>query len=278
MKRNEDAVSVPRGATLASRRHSVSGREAAALAAVAAMLIPLLMFEGRVLSLPSLLERGVESLIPRLADGKPHLQPAAAPSRSGPLVGAALNARVVVSARSDRASRGGMSVASKESHLVTGSRGSRAAGVRVPDVPQVPVPGGVTGASPPAGSSPPPKAGPSGGEGSGSGGPGPGGAGPGGAGPGEPGAPGVSVGANGTTVSVGVDTGDSPATGTATVSASTSGVSVAGTVAGVSIGAGAVVPTDTGAVPTAAVTADTSQVAVPGVAATVGSVLAPRGG
>jgi hypothetical protein len=60
---------------------------------------------------------------------------------------------------------------------------------------------------------------------------------------------------------VGVETGDSPATGTATVSASTSGVSVAGTVAGVSIGAGAVVPT-----------ADGSQVAVPGVTATVESV------
>jgi hypothetical protein len=272
VKRNEYAVSVPRGSTLAFRRHSVSGREAAALVAVVAMLVPLLMFEGRVLSLPSLLERGVESLIPRLADGKPHLQPAAEPSRFGTLVGAALNG-VVISVKSDRASRGGMSVASEESHLVTSSRGSRAASVRVPDAPQVPVPGGVTGASPPAGSSPPPTAGPSGGEGSGSGGPGPGGA-----GPGEPGTPGVSVGANGTTASVSVETGLSPATGTATVSASTSGVSVAGTGAGVSIGAGAVVPTDTGSVPTAAVTADTSQVAVSGVAATVGSVLAPRGG
>jgi hypothetical protein len=260
VKRNEYAVSVPRGSTLAFRRHSVSGREAAALVAVVAMLVPLLMFEGRVLSLPSLLERGVESLIPRLADGKPHLQPAAEPSRFGTLVGAALNG-VVISVKSDRSSRGGMSVASEESHLVTSSRGSRAASVRVPEVPQVPVPGGVTGASPPAGSSPPPTAGPSGGEGSGAGGPGPGGPGPGGAGPGEPGTPGVSVGANGTTVSVGVETGDSPATGTATVSASTSGVSVAGTVAGVSMGAGAVVPT-----------ADASQVAVPGVTATVESV------
>jgi len=272
VKLYEDAVSVPRGGMLAFRRHSVSGREAAALAAVAVMLVPLLLFEGRLVSLPSLLERGVESLIPRLADGKSRPQPAAEPSRFGVVMGAALNARVAIPVTGDRSSRGGASVASGESHRVTSSRGSRATRVTVPEVPQMPVPG-VTGASPPAGASPPPTAGPSRGGGSGPGGPGPGGA-----GPGEPGTPGVSVGANGTTVSVGVETGDSPATGTATVSASTSGVSVAGTVAGIPIAAGAVVPTDTGSVPTAAVTADASQVAVPGVAANVGSVLAPRGG
>lgn len=273
MKRNEDAVSVPPGATVALRKLSVSGREAAALAAVAAMLVPLLMLAGGVLSLPSLLERGVESLLPRLADGNSHRQPVAAPSRSGILAGAALNARVVIPGTSDRSSRGGASVASGESHRVTSSRGSRAASVTVPAVPPVPVPGGVTGSSPPAGGSLPPTAGPSGG-GSGPGGPGPGGPGPGGAGPGDPGPPAVSVGVNGTTVSVNVDTGLSPATGTATVSASTSGASAAGTVAGVSISAGAALPTGTGAGPTAAVTVDTSQVAVPAVTATVGSVVA----
>ena len=275
---NEDTVSVPRGATLAFKRHSVSGREAAAVAAVAAMLVPLLMFAGGVLALPSLLERGFESLIPRLADGKSHLQPAAAPSRSGMLVGAALNASVVIPVTRDRPSRGGASVASGESHRVTSSRGSRAAGVNVPAVPRVPVPGGVTGSSPPAGGSLPPTAGPSGGGGSGPGDPGPGGPGPGGAGPGEPGPPAVSVGVNGTTVSVNVDTGVSPAAGTATVSASTSGASVAGTVAGASISAGVALPTATGAGPTAAVTVDASQVAVPDVTATVGSLLAPLGG
>jgi hypothetical protein len=271
VKRNEDTVSVPRGATLAFRRPSVSGREAAGLAAVAAMLVPLLMFAGGVLSLPSLLERGFESLIPRLADGKSHLQPVAAPSRSGALVGAALSARVVIPVAGDRSSRGGASVASGESQRVTSSRGSRAASVNVPEVPQAPVPA-VTGASPPAG------AGPSGGGGSGPGDHGPGGPGPGGGGPAEPRPPAVSVGVNGTTVSVNLDTGVSPATGTATVSASTSRASAAGTVAGVSISAGAALPSGTGAGPTAAVTVDTSQVAVPDVTATVESVLAPQGG
>ncbi|MDP9257050.1 MAG: hypothetical protein M3Q31_10900 [Actinomycetota bacterium] len=269
MKRNENASSVPRCATFVLRRHSISGREAVALAAVAALLVPLLMSAAGAFSLPSLLERGVESLIPRLADGQAPLQPAAAPSRSGALVGAALNARVVISGNSDGASRGGVSVASDESHPVTGSRGSRAASVKVPDVPQVPSPGGVSGSAPPAGGSAPATAGPSGG---GSGGPGPGGSGPGGSGPGESGTPAVSVAVDGTTGSVTVDAGISPATGTATVSGSTSGVAVAGTVAGVSISADAAVPKEAGAAPTAAVALDASGVAVPAVTAAVGSV------
>jgi len=70
VKRNEDAALPPGGATVASRRLSVSGREVAALAVVAAIFVPLLLFAGRAMSLPSLLERGVESLIPGLADGK----------------------------------------------------------------------------------------------------------------------------------------------------------------------------------------------------------------
>lgn len=251
MKRSEDAVSVSGGATLALRRLSVSGREAAALAAVATALVPLLMLEGGVFSLPSLLERGVESLMPRLADGKPHLQPAVALSRFGTPAGVMHNTGVVVTAKSERAaSRGGVSVASDESHRVTGSRGSRAVSVSAREVPQGPAPG-VAVASPPAAGSPRAAPGP---RGSGDSGPG-GGAGPGGGpGPGERVTPAVTVGVNGTTATVSVDTGSASAKATATVSGSTSGVSVAGAVAGVPIAA------------------DAGQVAEPGVTATVGSI------
>jgi hypothetical protein len=256
VKRNEHAVLMPGGATVALTRLSVSRRDVAALAAVAAMLVPLLMLEGRIFSLPSLLERGVESLIPGVAGGKSRVQPSAVPNRFGTLVGAVLNADVALSATRDRSNRGGMSVASQESRDVTSSRGSRAAAVRVPDVPRAPVPG-VTVTSPPTGTSsptdgaPPPTQGPSGGSG---------GSGPGGPDPGDSGTPAVAVGVDGTTATVSVDTGGSPVTGTANVSASPSGVSVAGTVAGVSISADATVPPDA------------AEVAVPVVTATVGTV------
>jgi hypothetical protein len=251
VKRSEDAVSVPGGATSALRRLSVSGREAAALAAVVTALVPLLMLEGGVLSLPSLLERGVESLMPRLADGKPHLQPAVAPSRLDTLAGVTLGAGVVATARNERAaSRGGVSVAPDESHRVTGSRGSRAVSVSAREVPQGPAPG-VAVPSPPAAGSPPVAAGPGG---SGDSGPGGGPGAGGGRGPGEPVTPTVMVGVNGTTATVSVDTGPATATASATVSGSTSGASVAGSVAGVPIAA------------------DAGQVAEPGVTARAGSV------
>jgi hypothetical protein len=235
------------------------------LAAVAAMLVPLLMLEGGVFPLPSLLERGIESLIPGLGDGNNSRgEPAAAPSRSGTLAGVTAGAGVVLPARSGPSSRGGISVsvASRTSLGATASRGARAAGVRARGVAvRVPAPG-VTGTSAPTGGSPPPTAGP------GDGGRGPG---SGGAGPGEPGAPAVPAGVN-ATASVGVEAGSSSVTGTATVSASTSGVSVAGTVADVSIAADASVPTNTGEVSTPAVRLDTSQARVPDATVTVGSV------
>ena len=175
MKRHENAVLVPGGAHVTVKRLAVSRREVAALAAVTALLVPLLMVANGVFSLPSLVERGVESLIPGGAGGASHAEPSARPSRFGALVGAALNSEVVLTAPTDRASRGGRSVASGKARRVTSSRGSRAVGVIAPDAPQAPA-AGVTGPSPPTHDSPPPTQGPSGGSGGsgGNGDPGPG--------------------------------------------------------------------------------------------------------
>jgi hypothetical protein len=254
VKRNENAVLVPGGAPVTVKRLSVSGREVAALVGVAALLVPLLMGTAGVFSLPSLVERGVESLIPGVADGTSHMQPSAPPSRFGALAAAALNSAVALPATRDRASRGSLSVASDKARRVTSSRGSRAARVSVPGVPQAPAPG-VTGPFP-TDDSPPPTQGQSGGSG------GSGGSGPGNPGPVDSGTPAVAVGVNGSTATLSVDTGGSPVTGTASVSASPSSVSAAAAVAGVSNGTGATVPPDAG------------EVAVPAVTATVESVAA----
>ena len=210
MKRNENAVLVPGGAHGTVKRLAVSRREVAALAAVAALLVPLLMVANGVFSLPSLVERGVESLIPGLADGSSHAQPSARPSRFGALVGAALSSEVVLPPAGDRASRGGRSVASHKARRLTSSRGSRAAAVIAPGVPQAPAPG-VTGASPPTDDSPPPTTqGPSGGSGGSGGNGGNGDSGPGNPGPNDSGTPAVAVGVDGSTATVRVDTGGSP--------------------------------------------------------------------
>jgi hypothetical protein len=262
VKRNESFILVPSEATFALGWLLISRREVAALAAVAAMLVPMLMLEGRVFSLPSLVEWGVESLIPGFADGNSRVQPSAATSRSDTRVGATRSADTVLAGTSDRSSRGGRSIPSDESRSVASSRGSRAATVRVAGVPRVRVPG-VPGTSSSTGGPVPPTQGPTGGgEGSGSGNPG----------PGDAGTPAISVGVNGTTTTVSVEAGHSPTRATAVVSASTSGMSAAATVAGVSISAGATVPMDTGEASPPAVTMDASQVGVPAVTATVGSV------
>jgi hypothetical protein len=255
VKRNDNAVLVPGASHLAVKRFSVSWREVAGLAAVAALLVPLLMVAGAMFSLPSLVERGVDSLIPGVADGTSQVQPSAPPSRFGALVGAALNAEVVLPVTRDRASRGGRSVASDKARRVTGSRGSRAAGVSVPGAPQAATPG-VTTPSPPTDDSSPPTQGPSGGSG------GSGDSGPRNPGSGDLGTPAVAVGVNGSTATIGVDTGGSPVTGSASVSASASGVSAAASAAGVSTDTSATVPPGAG------------EVAVPAVTATVGSVAA----
>ena len=124
MKRHDSAV--PGGAALALRRLAVSRPEAIVLAAVAAMLVPLLMLEGGAFRLPSLLERGVEFLIPGLADGNARGEPAVLPSRTGTLAGVTAGAAVVLPVRSAPASRGGISVASGTSRRRDGqSRRSR---------------------------------------------------------------------------------------------------------------------------------------------------------
>jgi hypothetical protein len=244
------------------RRLSVSRRETAALAVVAAILVPLLMLVGRAVPLPSLLERGIQSLIPGLADGTARGWQAAAPSRFGTLPGATLNARVVLPVSSAPSSRGGISTASVRPHRVAGSRGARAADVRVRGIAaRVPAPD-VTRTSPATETPTPPTSGP----GDGGGGPGPGGGGPGG-----PGTPPVPAGVN-ATASVGVEAGPAGATAVAAVSAATSGVSVAATVADLSIGADAAVDSRTDEAPQAAVTVETGQAAVPDVTVTVGNV------
>jgi hypothetical protein len=261
VKRHDSAV--PGGAALALRKLAVSRPEAIVLAAVAAMLVPLLMLEGGAFRLPSLLERGVEFLIPGLADGNARGEPAVLPSRTGTLAGVTAGAAVVLAVRSAPASRGGISVASGTSLGVTGSRGARAASVTVKGVAaRVPAPG-VTGTTAPTDSPPPPTAGPGeGGGGSGAGG-----------GPGHrgPGTPAVTVGVD-ATASVGIEAGPSSVTGTATVSTATPGVSVTATVADVAVAASAAAPTDTGAVPTASVTLDPGQVALPDTTVTVAGV------
>jgi hypothetical protein len=257
---NDSAVP---GVAVRARRPSVSRREAAALAAVAAILFPLLMLVGGAVPLPSLLERGIQSLIPGLADGNARGRQAAAPNRFGTVPGAAVNVHVVLPVSSTASSRGGISTASVKPRSVTGSRGARAAAVQVRGIAaRVPAPD-VADTSPATETPAPPTSG------QGDGGAG---SGPGGGGHGGPGTPPVPVGVN-ATASVRVEAGPAGATAAAAVSAANSGVSVAASVADLSIAADAAVATDPGEAPPAAVTVEaTGLAAVPDVTVTVGSV------
>jgi hypothetical protein len=207
------------------------------LAAIAVTFVPLLLFAAGALSLPALLERGVESLIPGLSDGNSRVQqPSATASYSGTLAGAArsgsFRANVVLPPSSDRGNHA-LSVGSSTSRHATNSRGSRAASVKVRGVIGVSVPP-VTGTSPSTGGSPS----------SGAGGPsdGTGGSGSGSPGSAGTGTPAVSVGVNGTTTTVNVETADTNVTGTAIVSGSTPEVSAEATIGDASTGAGVSAP------------------------------------
>jgi hypothetical protein len=288
VKRNGIPVFAPGGRSDGLRGRAVSRSDMAVLVAVAVTLVPALLLAGGALSLPYLLGRGIESLIPGLSDGNSRGQPRAPARSSSAAVPAERAWRFGASTVHAPINRGAghstLSAGSDTSPAPMSSRGARAAVVKDP---------GVTGASPPTGASPstggssaPGTAGPRDGNGDrGTGNPG----------PADDGGPGISVGANGTTATASAGIGPAAASatasvgangatttlsagtqstsvsGTATVSGPTPGVSAEVTVADTAAGAGVDVAIAPGETPVAATVASVAA-SLPAAETTVGSI------